>query len=463
MRIRILAFGFVCAASLCGQHQRFSWQEACFKNPAAPYCSGHDFAVKPTKNGATPSAGTSPGTLPSTVDAAGIDWRFSDPSADTLAVLNCSKLSASPLAHSLIDLLGANQGLRQLDVQNIFRGLSGVDQVALSVREDRIVLLVTGRTPDSILPAPEAGWKAVSLAGNAILIGHADAVDQAVQRLSMATPLGDLADIALQRQADSDFWAVGSAKLASPEAITAGVKLFSLTASIRDRLTSDTAFEFNGVPEASPLRAWLSTLVDAKIEGNVVHVRMSKEADETWQSFGQIAVSPLGQRLGVLIKSARYLPVRDTAATVHTKPVIYGLDDGPREVKYTPSASGTSASGPPAQPATELSGTWAFTHAEARFQGTIVLRQAGSAITGTWQTSAGKSEPDSSLAGRIDGNTVTFSRSVGSNQSFVLTLSADGNRLDGYGDGYFLNHTNLNMLRVVEPSGSAAVMPSQPK
>lgn len=252
MRIRILAFGFVCAASLCGQHQRFSWQEACFKNPAAPYCAGHDFAVKPTKNGATPSAGTSPGTLPSTIDAAGIDWRFADPSADTLAVLNCSKLSTSPLAHSLIDLLGANQGLRQPEVQNIFRGLSGVDRVALSVREDRIVLLVTGRTPDSILLAPEAGWKAVSLAGNAILIGRADAVDQAVQRLSMASPLGELAGMAFQRQADSDFWAVGSAKLAGPEAVTAGVKLFSLTASIRDRLTA--CIYFGVRPLLKPIR-----------------------------------------------------------------------------------------------------------------------------------------------------------------------------------------------------------------
>jgi predicted RNase H-like HicB family nuclease len=152
----------------------------------------------------------------------------------------------------------------------------------------------------------------------------------------MASPLGELAGVALNRQADSEFWAVGSAKLAGPEAVTAGVKLFSLTASIRDRLTSDTAFEFNGVPEASAIRAWFSTLADAKIEGNVVHVRMSKDADETGQSFGQIAVSPLGQRLGALIKSARYLPVRDTATTVHTKPVIYGLDDGPRHLeRYT--------------------------------------------------------------------------------------------------------------------------------
>jgi hypothetical protein len=462
MKIGILALGFVCAASVSGQHQRFSWQEACFKNPTAPYCDGHDFFVKPTKNkdGTISSAGTW-SAMPSAVDAGGIDWRFADPAADTLAVLSCSKLGASPIAHSVIDELGAGQGLGQPELQTIYRALSGLDEVALSIRADRIVLMVTGRTPDSILPAPEAGWKAVPLAGNVVLIGHTDMVDQAVQRLSIANPLGELADMALHRPAESDFWAAGSSKLVGPEAVTAGVKLFTLTASIRDRLSSDTTFEFNGVPEASVIKAWLSTLADAKIEGNAVHVKMSKEADETRQSFGPIAVSPLGQRLGALIKSSRYLPVRDTATTVHTKPVIYGLDDGPREVKYTPSAPPDTSPAPvsPTKAVSDLSGMWAFTHAEAHFQGTIVLRQTGSAITGTWHTSAGKSESDSSLAGRINGNTVTFTRSVGNNQNFVLTLSADGNRLDGYGDGWFLNHTNLNMARVVEPATSAVLPP----
>jgi hypothetical protein len=132
--------------------------------------------------------------------------------------------------------------------------------------------------------------------------------------------------------------------------------------------------------------------------------------------------------------------------------VIYGLDDGAREVKYVVSGPDISASASPAQPVTGLSGTWAFTHAEGRFQGTIVLRQTGSTITGTWHTSTGKSEPDSTLSGRVDGTTVTFTRLVGSNQTFVLTLSADGNRLDGFGDGFFLNHANLDMQRAAAKS-----------
>jgi hypothetical protein len=72
-----------------------------------------------------------------TVDAGGVDWRFADPSADALAVLHGSKASASPVGHNLIDQLGTTEGLSQADIQNVFRGLSSVNQVALSVRQNR--------------------------------------------------------------------------------------------------------------------------------------------------------------------------------------------------------------------------------------------------------------------------------------------------------------------------------------
>jgi hypothetical protein len=85
-----------------------------------------------------------------------------------------------------------------------------------------------------------------------------------------------------------------------------------------------------------------------------------------------------------------------------------------------------------------------------RFRGTIVLRQSGDNLTGTWHTSEGKVEPDTSVVGRIDGMTIVLSRFIAENQqNFVLTLSSDGSRLDGFGDGWFLRHTNLNMQRVV--------------
>jgi hypothetical protein len=101
-----------------------------------------------------------------------------------------------------------------------------------------------------------------------------------------------------------------------------------------------------------------------------------------------------------------------------------------------------------AQEPNDLSGTWSFTHFDDRFQGWIALCQSGSTLQGTWHTSSGKSEPDTLVIGSVDGTAITLRRFLGANQqSYALTLSADGNRLDGFGEGYFLHHTNLNMTR----------------
>ena len=102
----------------------------------------------------------------------------------------------------------------------------------------------------------------------------------------------------------------------------------------------------------------------------------------------------------------------------------------------------------PANGPGDLSGTWSFTHFDDRFQGWITLSQSGSTLQGTRHTSSGKSEPDTSVTGSVDGATVTLCRSLGGNQqNYTLTLSADGNQLDGFGEGFFLHHTNLNMTR----------------
>jgi hypothetical protein len=39
-------------------------------------------------------------------------------------------------------------------------------------------------------------------------------------------------------------------------------------------------------------------------------------------------------------------------------------------------------------------------------------------------------------------------------QHFTLALSPDTSRLDGYGDGFFLDHTNLNMQRMTDPASA---------
>jgi len=139
-----------------------------------------------------------------------------------------------------------------------------------------------------------------------------------------------------------------------------------------------------------------------------------------------------GQSLGDAARQNRQK--KETSGTAAKK--VYTADD----------MSGATTA--PGQASKDLSGTWSFTHFDDRFQGEITLRQSGSTLEGTWHTSSGKSEPDTPVTGSVDGTAVTLKRLLGPNQqNYALTLSADGNRLDGFGEGYFLHHTNLNMSR----------------
>ena len=139
-----------------------------------------------------------------------------------------------------------------------------------------------------------------------------------------------------------------------------------------------------------------------------------------------------GQSLGDAARQSRQQ--KKTSATAAKK--VYSTDD-----MSDPAPA-------PAKGPRDLSGTWSFTHFDDRFQGSITLSQSGSTLQGTWHTSSGKSEPNTSVTGSVDGAAVTLHRSLGDNQqNYTLTLSADGNRLDGFGEGFFLHHTNLNMTR----------------
>jgi hypothetical protein len=343
VRIRLLALGLVWVASLSGQHHHFNWQNYCFDHPRSLACDGHEYAVKGAPKGPgaknsvrSPISSIATGTSSVVVVGAGAafgaqQWRFADPSSNALAGFNVSALSASPLAHDMIAQLGANQGITEADMKKIFDGLSGVDQVALSARDNGALLLVTRRSADSTLPALDAGFKVVPVSGNAMLAGNSDAVDRAVQRIAVKAEPPELTRLA-EGQQSSEFWAVGPAELIGPEAVNAGVKRFSLALSIGDHLSGDLTFEFDKPPSEDTLKTWQTPSSEATLEGNAVHIRMSMEADEAKQKFGAIAATPLGQRLAELVKSARYLPVPDPNAPKPFKPMIFGLDGGPREV-----------------------------------------------------------------------------------------------------------------------------------
>jgi len=328
MRICVFSLGLLWAMSL-------QWQNSCFNNPGAPYCQGRDFAVKnkPAKNSGSGGSTSSTGS-PGPTFVSRIDWRFADPQADAVLGINVSKLAASPLARNLLAQLGAKQNVSEADMKKIFEGFSGIDEIAVSVREKQYVVMLAGGITELVPPKPEPGIKSLPLSATAMLFGTAEAVDQAAQRINMKAPLSDLELSAQERQASSEFWANGLAAVVGQPAVDLGIKRFWLMVSARDRLASDIALEFNTPPGAKTLQSL--TLPGAAVEGNVVHAAMSVEANEVQQKFGEIVPSPLGEKLASLAAAARQLPGRDINVLKQTRPVIYGLDNGPKVVSQQP-------------------------------------------------------------------------------------------------------------------------------
>ncbi len=332
MKLRIFALGVICAVCLPGQRarHRFSWQNACFNNPALHYCQGRDFAIKQNKkqNPSTPAAGgggiANTDTLPdedvapSVFSVSAINWRFADPAADTLAAVSFSHLAPSQFGRFVLSVIGADQGLKEADMEKIFDAFSGIDQIAFSMRGDRMLMMVTGCAAECKAPPLEAGWKAAPV-GTAMIIGPAESLDEALQRISKDGPVPELARSAGTRQANGDIWIASSGAIPG----VTGLQRYSVKASMRSRLTSESIFEFSQTPDGNALEALMAGPGVVSVEKNAVHVKASVEADKVQQSLPEIAGSPLGEFLAALDKSARYLPIHDAK---QAKPKIAGLD-----------------------------------------------------------------------------------------------------------------------------------------
>ncbi|HXC61313.1 MAG TPA: hypothetical protein VNV63_01445, partial [Nitrospiria bacterium] len=75
--------------------------------------------MKPGKDGSKGSYSGGDSSLmaedagPSVIGMSGINWRFADPQADSLASASFNNLSPSPLARFVMSALAANQGMKE--------------------------------------------------------------------------------------------------------------------------------------------------------------------------------------------------------------------------------------------------------------------------------------------------------------------------------------------------------------
>jgi hypothetical protein len=219
----------------------------------------------------------------------------------------------SPLARRLIAEYAGEQGASDTEILKLFERFSAVNNIAWSTHGNETVYMVTGSVADAPVTTLEPGWKSIRVGASKMLLGPSAAVEQAAQRIAFEGPLSEAAAAAEQRHAEAEAWVVGPAQLAGPDAVNAGVRRLVVTASFGDRLTTESTREFATAPATA--------------------VKQSIDSDELSQKLGLFEVTPLGQSLGTLMKAARVLPAPGAATPDHAKPVIYGLEGGPKEVK----------------------------------------------------------------------------------------------------------------------------------
>lgn len=109
-----------------------------------------------------------------------------------------------------------------------------------------------------------------------------------------------------------------------------------------------------------------------------------------------------------------------------------------------------------------LEGTWVIKAPGYSYSGNMVLHQSGSGVNGIWH-SVSNNEVDTTVAGLIEGDTLTLVRSAGGQQQkFMITLSKDGNHAEGYGDGVGLKHAVMSFDRTdTKPNDAALKVPRQ--
>lgn len=107
----------------------------------------------------------------------------------------------------------------------------------------------------------------------------------------------------------------------------------------------------------------------------------------------------------------------------------------------SPAPTATAVPTPPPAPAANaaaavnLTGDWNWTCCDAHYHGTFTLQQDGSNVTGKLYDEGDTT--GGAIAGTIAGNTFKFTRTWGddSHQDYTLTISGDGNKVEGELDG----------------------------
>ena len=184
-------------------------------------------------------------------------------------------------------------------------------------------------------------------------------------------------------------------------------------------------------------RYWYGRLGGLAAEKQVLDLdALRRLENELQRPKRELARLTIEQRLSLQAELRGVLEQRIQKATSVTDTELQAqLDRIAREIELRETrlaslgCSGTAPSSAAAVPATGVTGTWQWVCCNNSYSGTLVLKQDGSTLSGTFD--------GGEIGGQVSGATVTFKR-TGSwgQQDYTLTLSADGRTLSGSFEGY---------------------------
>jgi hypothetical protein len=328
---------------------------------------------------------------PAVIDLSRVDWRFAHPKPDLLLSINLGNIARAPfLRQSLEQSFNMTSDADRAKMDSILKMVGSVDRVQISLAAappkeagPDYLILITGNLDPLVrlMLTQQSKDKTVvyrEIASNALLFGKTAAVDLAAQRMSGAT-----APFIADELSSSDLWVAGDTRLLKsasgmstsplPPGLDA-IKRFALGLNFRDPVQLNANLSMLNEDEArkmlamyqlltaqaadSPESAELVRATKASVQGAEVHFRFSASVSmlqgqmkKSGIAAGAVsadaragALATLMGRFGMgqagggasaapsVATAASPTVVAPVAPKTPGKIMIYGLDDGPREV-----------------------------------------------------------------------------------------------------------------------------------
>jgi len=287
------------------------------------------------------------------------DWRFAHPGATLVGGFRVKATLDSSLVKTLLQQAMAKDPSNAVIAGMVLQSLDRVSEIRFSLRDmgkgkdPDFLALVTGQLDEASLTAMAKGKAGVRrLDANTLLIGEGQSLEDAVIRLSK--PPNGLQARALDRSKalqNNDLWIAGTLPalpmtvpvLDSLRGIALGI---SAQSDLRIEIALETATPKMAEDLVSSARRSqmqqpaLGAALQSEVDGSTARFRFVMEGNQVVQAVQQAIANSNGQSgLAGLLGQTPAAPVfAGSEPTRPAKPkrdniIIYGLEDGTREIK----------------------------------------------------------------------------------------------------------------------------------